>query len=142
MRLSFCRTCHVDPAAASPAPPAARHGRLLVECMVAMLLLGITALSLTTASVAMASLGDDALQLAIGQREQGSAASRVLMDPCNSAAAVGASTRWLSTRHRVDETRSAIGPLHRTRIDAQWNASALANTWSRRLHVSTAAGCR
>lgn len=119
-----------------------RYGRLLVECMVAVLLIALSAVSLTTAVVATSSLGDDARQLAIGQREQGNAAGRVMLAPCDSTSSDATSTRWLNARHRADVIRAAAGPLRRVTVSVAWRASALASPWSRDLQVSSAAICR
>lgn len=131
---------------ASGASPLARSGRLLVECMVAMLLLALSSLSLSTAVVAASTIGDDAMQLAIGQRAQGNAAGLLLLAPCDSASAALSVTRWITPRQRLAEFPHATGSLHLKRVEVQWRPSPLslgvAASWSRRLGISTAARCR
>lgn len=150
-RPSRCLRNVVGPRAcanAYAAPPSARHGRLLVECMVAMLLLALSSLSLSTAVVATSTMGDDALQLAIGQRAQGNAAGLLLMAPCDSVSANTAlsTTHWITPRQRLTTFPRPSGSLRHERIEVQWRPSPLAvgvaAPWSRRLEVSAAVRCR
>jgi hypothetical protein len=108
----------------------------------ALVLVAIASLVLATTSVSMATLGDDALQIARGQREQGNVAGRALLAPCDTANASIAATRWPTTRLRVDEALSGVGTLHRSRADVRWTGSAFASVAARALHLSSAGRCR
>ncbi len=119
-----------------------RRGQLLVECLLALVLVAVASLLLAGTSVSIATLGDDALQLARAQREQGNAVGRTLLAPCDSATGAVASTRWPTSRLRVDEALTTAGTLHRSRVDVGWTASALATDAARELHVSSAGRCR
>ena len=119
-----------------------RPGRLLVECLVAVVLLSAASLSLAAAAGGMASLGDDALQLALGQREQTRVAERTLAAACDSAGPDAATVRWLTARHRATASSVTTGLLHRTAVEVEWTPSALAVPAARRLRVSSAARCR
>lgn len=119
-----------------------RHGQLLVECLVALVLVAFASMALAATSVSMATLGDDALQIARAQREQGNVAGRALLAPCDTASASVAATRWPTTLLRVDEALSGTGALHRGRADVRWTGSALATAAARELHVSSAGRCR
>ncbi|WP_310570253.1 hypothetical protein [Gemmatimonas sp.] len=125
-----------------PSPIRPRRGHLLIECLMALVLVAIASLVLATTSVSMATLGDDALQLARAQREQANAAGRALLAPCDTAAGGVAITRWPTARLRVDEALTSDGALHRSRVNVRWIASALATDASRELRVSSAARCR
>lgn len=108
----------------------------------ALVLLAFASLVLATTSVSIATLGDDALQLARAQREQANAAGRALLAPCDTASGGVATTRWPTSRLRVDDAQTIAGALHRNRVDVRWTASALATDASRELRVSSAARCR
>jgi hypothetical protein len=108
----------------------------------ALVLVATASLVLSAASVSMATLGDDALQLARAQREQATAAGRALLAPCDSAAATVVATRWPTARLRVDEALTRSGTLHRSRADVRWTGSAFTTTAARELHVSSAGRCR
>lgn len=108
----------------------------------ALVLVAFASLVLANTSVALATLGDDALQLARAQREQANDAGRALLAPCDTASGGVATTRYPTTRLRVDEALTSAGALHRNRVDARWTASALATDASRELRVSSAARCR
>ena len=119
-----------------------RHGQLLVECLVALVLVAFASMVLAATSASMATLGDDAMQIARAQREQGNVAGRALLAPCDTASASVAATRWPTTLLRVDEALSGTGALHRGRADVRWTGSALATAAARELHVSSAGRCR
>lgn len=108
----------------------------------ALVLVAIASLVLATTSVSLATMGDDALQLARAQREQANAVGHALLAPCDTAAGGVTTTRWPTARLRVDEVLSTAGALHRDRVDARWTTSALATDASRELRVSSAARCR
>ena len=108
----------------------------------ALVLVAIASVVLATTSASMATLGDDGLQIARAQREQGNVAGRALLAPCDTARATVATTRWPTTRLRVDEALSGVGTLHRSRADVRWTGSAFATVASRELHVSSAGRCR
>ena len=108
----------------------------------ALVLVAVASLVLSATSASIATLGDDALQLARAQREQGNAAGQALLAPCDSVAASMAATRWLTPRLRVDEAITRGGPLHRSRADVQWTGSAFATQAGRALYVSSAGRCR
>ena len=131
-------SCPLDPPRARPRRP----GRLLVECLVAVVLLAMASLSLAAGAVGMASMGDDALQLATAQREQTRVAERALAGSCDGADPGAVTVRWLTRRHRVTEESTRSGLLRRTLVETTWTPSALAAPAARRLRVSTAARCR
>jgi len=108
----------------------------------ALALVAVSSLVLVATSVSVATLGDDALLLARAQREQGNAAGRALLAPCDTSTSGVATTRWPTSRLRVDEALSAARTLHRARVDVRWSASALATAAARELHVSSAGRCR
>ncbi|QJR34348.1 hypothetical protein [Gemmatimonas groenlandica] len=108
----------------------------------ALVLVALASLVLATTSVSLATLGDDALQLARAQREQANAAGRALLAPCDTASGGVVTTRWPTTRLRVDAALTNAGTLHRSLVDVRWTASALAIDASRALRVSSAARCR
>lgn len=108
----------------------------------ALVLVAVGSLLLVATSVSIATLGDDGLQIARAQREQGNAAGRALLAPCDSATSGSAATRWLTPRLRVDEVRSTGSALHRSRVDVRWTGSALASHAARELQVSSAGRCR
>ncbi|WP_411278520.1 hypothetical protein [Gemmatimonas sp.] len=108
----------------------------------ALVLVAVASLVLASTSVSMATLGDDALQVARAQREQGNAVGRALLAPCDTVTRGVATTRWSTSRLRVDEAHTAASTLHRARVDVRWSASALANAAARELQVSTAGRCR
>ena len=108
----------------------------------ALVLVAIAGLVLATTSASMATLGDDALQIARAQREQGNVAGRALLAPCDTAAASVVATRWPTTRLRIDEALSGVGTLHRSRADVRLTGSAIATVTSRELHVSSAGRCQ
>lgn len=108
----------------------------------ALVLVAVASLLLAATSVSVVTLGDDALQLARAQRELGNAAGRALLAPCDTAARSVATTRWPTSRLRIDEALTTAGALHRTRSDVRWTASALATAAARDLHVSSAGRCR
>lgn len=126
----------------SPAHTRGRRGYLLVECLIALVLVAVASLVLAATSFTMATLGDDALQLARAQREQGNAAGRALLAPCDTVTLLSAITRWPTSRLRVDEALAAAGALHRSQVDVRWTASALATNAGRTLTVSSAGRCR
>jgi len=119
-----------------------RRGQLLVECLIALVLVAVASLVVAATSASMATLGDDGLQIARAQREMGNVAGRALLAPCDSAGASVATTRWPTTRLRVDEALSGVGTLHRGRADVRWTGSAFATVAARELHVSSAGRCR
>lgn len=119
-----------------------RRGYLLVECLMALVLVAVASLVFAATSASMATLGDDALQVARAQREQSNAAGRALLAPCDTATLGVTITRWPTSRLRVDEALTATGALHRSRIDVRWIESALAAQATRVLHVSSAGRCR
>jgi hypothetical protein len=108
----------------------------------ALVLVAVASLVLAATSVSMATLGDDALQIARAQREQGNVAGRALLAPCDSAIANVAATRWPTIRLRIDEALSRVGTLHRGRADARWTGSAFATVAARELHLSSAGRCQ
>ena len=108
----------------------------------ALVLVAIASLVLAATSASMATLGDDALQIARAQREQGNVAGRALLAPCDTAGASLVATRWPTARLRVDEALSGVGQLHRSRADVRWTGSAFAIVAARELHVSSAGRCR
>lgn len=108
----------------------------------ALVLVAVASLVLAATSASMATLGDDALQIGRAQREQGNAAGRALLAPCDTGAASVLAVRWPTARLRVDEALSRAGTMHRSRVDARWTASALASGAARELHVSSAGACR
>lgn len=108
----------------------------------ALVLVAIASLVLASTSVSVATLGDDVLQIARAQREQGDVAGRALLAPCDTAGANVAATRWPTPRLRVDEALSRVGTLHRSRADVRWTGSAFATVASRELHLSSAGRCR
>ncbi len=108
----------------------------------ALVLVAIASLVLAATSASMATLGDDALQIARAQREQGNVVGRALLAPCDTAQATVAATRWPTTRLRVDEALSGVGALHRGRADVLWTGSAMATVATRELHMSSAGRCR
>ncbi len=108
----------------------------------ALVLVAVASLVLAATSVSMVTLGDDALQIARAQREQGNVAGRALLAPCDTATRGVATTRWPTSRLRVDEALTTASTLHRGRADVRWTASALATDAARELHVSSAGRCR
>jgi hypothetical protein len=108
----------------------------------ALVLVASASLVLSAASVSVATLGDDALQLSRAQHEQANATDRALLAPCDSAAASSASTRWPTARLRVDEALTRSGALHRSRADVRWTGSAFTTAAARELHVSSAGRCQ
>lgn len=108
----------------------------------ALVLVALASLVVAATSVSIATLGDDSLQLARAQREQANVAGRALLAPCDSTTGGIATTRWPTSRLRVDEALTTAGALHRARVDVRWSASALATDASRDLHVSSAGRCR
>ncbi len=108
----------------------------------ALVLVAVASLVLAATTVSIATLGDDALQMARAQREQGTVAGRVLFAPCDSVEGGGAVTRWPTPRLRVDEALTTANALHRGRVDVRWTSSALATDAARELHVSSAGRCR
>lgn len=108
----------------------------------ALVLVSVASLLLVATSVSIATLGDDGLQIARAQREQGNGAGRALLAPCDTASGGSAVTRWPTARLRVEEALSTAGPMHRSRVDVRWTASALATDAARVLKVSSAGRCR
>jgi hypothetical protein len=113
-----------------------------VECLVAVVLLAMASLALSAGAVGLASMGDDALQLALAQQEQTRVAERAFVAACDSAAPDAPTVRWLNGRHRVAEAGGRTGLLRHTLVEMTWVPSALAMPAARRLRVSTAARCR
>jgi hypothetical protein len=107
-----------------------------------VVLLAMASLSLAAGAVGMASMGDDALQLATAQVEQTRVAERALAASCDGADPGAVTVRWLTPRHRVTEESTRSGLLRRTLVETMWTPSALAAPAARRLRVSTAARCR
>ncbi len=105
-------------------------------------LVAIASLMLTTTAMSVATMHEDAVQAGRAMREQGNAAGRALLAPCDTVVRRVATTRWPTVRLRVDEALSSAGMLHRRRVDVRWTASALATDAARDLHVSSAARCR
>jgi hypothetical protein len=105
-------------------------------------LVAVTGLVFAAASVSAITLGDDALQLARAQREQGNDAGLALLAPCDTGTRHVATTRWPTPRLRLDATRTGSAPLIRSRVDVRWTASSLAFAAARELHVSSAGQCR
>ncbi len=108
----------------------------------ALVLVAVASLVLAATSVSVATLGDDALQLARAQRDQANAAGRVLLAPCDTATGDVATTRWSTSRLRIDAVLTTASLLHRARVDAHWTASALATEAARTLHASSAGRCQ
>lgn len=108
----------------------------------ALVLVAVGSLLLVATSVSIATLGDDGLQIARAQREQGNAAGRALLAPCDTASGGSAATRWPTARMRIDEARSSASAMHRSRVDVRWTGSALATNAKRELQVSSAGRCR
>ena len=123
-------------------PSRPRRGQLLLECLIALVLVAVAGLAFAAASVSAITLGDDALQLARAQREQGNDAGLALLAPCDTGARHVATTRWPTPRLRVDVALTGSAPLVRSRVEVRWTASSLAFASVRELHVSSAGRCR
>lgn len=115
-----------------------RAGRALVECMVAMLMLAIGALALSTAAQAAASLADDAMLVARAQSIAASAADRMLVAPCDSTS--GASFIHAPRIEIALADRSTSSLRIRT-INARLQPSPFAKRDTQRLALSTGRVC-
>jgi hypothetical protein len=107
-----------------------------------LVLVALASLVLAATSISVATLGEDGLQLARAQREQANAVGRALLAPCDTATGNVATTRWPTSRLRIDEVLTTTGTLHRHRVDARWTVSVLATDASRDVHLSSAGRCR
>lgn len=114
----------------------------MIECLTALVLVSVASLLLVGTSASVSTLGDDALQMGRAQREQGNAAGRALLAPCDSVAASAATTRWPTPRLRIDEALTSSNAMHRQRVHVRWRVSALAKSGLRELQVSSAGRCR
>lgn len=115
-----------------------RAGRALVECMVAMLMLAISALALSTAARAAASLADDALLMARAQSLAASAADRALVAPCDSTST---SSFLHAPRIEIALADRSTSSLRIRTVNARLQPSPFAQRDSQRLALSTGRVC-
>ncbi len=87
---------------------ARRHGRLLIECLVALVLLATAGLTLTASARALATLADDALLVAYAQSNAASLAEAALAHDCDSPTIAPAAFGARITTTAVDTRLAAL----------------------------------
>jgi len=126
----------------SSAVTAPRRGRVLVESLVALLLLGgLSALSFSSVQSA-AALGGDARQIALLQQAQTAAVERRLPAACDSGAAIASIPRWSWPRLHNRETLVPGPARTQLLLETHWDPSALAPPAARIARVSADIACR
>jgi len=127
-----------------PSPPRTprqyrpRHGRLLIECLIALVLLAVSGLTLTASTRAIASLADDAILVAHAQFIATSRAEQSLAQPCNSAPLINT---LHAPRIATAATDAKIGALNSRFVDAALAPPPLSIRDTQHLALSTARSC-
>ncbi len=115
-----------------------RPGRLLVECLIALVLLAVSGLTLTASTRAIASLADDAILVAHAQSIATSRAEHTLAQPCDSTALTNT---LFSPRISTSATDARLGPLNSRFVDAALAPAPLSIRDTQHLSLSTARSC-
>ena len=124
-----------------PRPPRSitrRHGRLLIECLIALVLLAVSTLTLTASTRAIASLADDAILVAHAQFITASRAENTLAQPCDSAPLINT---LLAPRITTSATDARLGALNSRLVDATLAPPPLSIRDTQHLSLSTARSC-
>lgn len=121
-----------------PRPPSPRHGRLLIECLIALVLLAVSGLTLTASTRAIASLADDAILVAHAQSISTSRAEHTLAQPCDSAALTNT---LFAPRIATATTDTRLGALNSRFVDATLAPPPLSIRDTQHLALSTARSC-
>ena len=115
-----------------------RHGRLLVECLLALVLLAVAGLTVTASTRAIASLADDAILVAHAQFIVTSRAELSLSQPCSSAPLINT---LLAPRISTSATDARLDALNSRFVDAALAPPPLSLRDTQHLSLSTAKSC-
>ena len=115
-----------------------RPGRLLIECLIALVLLAVSGLTLTASTRAIASLADDAILVAHAQFIATSRAELTLAQPCDSTALTNT---LFSPRISTSATDARLGALNSRVVDAALAPPPLSTRDTQHLALSTARSC-